>query len=71
MANSRILAAIFAATLTAARLPGAATGSDRRRAGQAGAPAKESFRTWTWNKVSGNWKRMARRGEGALGQAHP
>ena len=21
-------------------------------------PAKESFRTWTWNKVSGNWKRM-------------
>lgn len=22
------------------------------------APAKESFRSWTWNKVSGNWKRM-------------
>jgi uncharacterized protein YjbJ (UPF0337 family) len=22
------------------------------------APAKESLRTWTWNKVSGNWKRM-------------
>ena len=21
-------------------------------------PAKESFRTWTWNKVSGNWKRV-------------
>ncbi|RKE67687.1 uncharacterized protein YjbJ (UPF0337 family) [Pseudorhodoplanes sinuspersici] len=22
------------------------------------APAKEGFRTWSWNKVSGNWKRM-------------
>lgn len=22
------------------------------------APPKESFRTWTWNKVAGNWKRM-------------
>ncbi len=21
-------------------------------------PAKESFAAWTWNKVSGNWKRM-------------
>lgn len=21
-------------------------------------PAKEGFATWTWNKVSGNWKRM-------------
>ncbi|MET0868380.1 MAG: CsbD family protein, partial [Pseudorhodoplanes sp.] len=21
-------------------------------------PVKEGFGTWTWNKVSGNWKRM-------------
>ena len=54
MANSRILAAILAATMAAALMPGAATAQTAAKP----APAKEGFGSWTWNKVSGNWKRM-------------
>ena len=57
MANSRILAAILAATMAAALISVAATAQTAATPAKQ-APAKESFRTWTWNKVSGNWKRM-------------
>ncbi|HWV53360.1 CsbD family protein [Pseudorhodoplanes sp.] len=53
MAKSRILATAVAACLLCA--PGALA---QTAPTAQSAPAKESFRTWTWNKVSGNWKRM-------------
>ena len=60
MVKSRILAAALAALLLAA--PGAygqtAPSTAPAPAKEKAAPAKETFRTWTWNKVSGNWKRM-------------
>ena len=56
MANSRILASILAAMMSVALIPGAVMAQTAAPAKQA--PAKESFRTWTWNKVSGNWKRL-------------
>jgi uncharacterized protein YjbJ (UPF0337 family) len=54
MAKSRILAAALAALIMAA----APAAIAQTTAPAATAPAKESFRTWSWNKVSGNWKRM-------------
>lgn len=57
MANSRILAAILAATMVVALMPGAVA-AQTAAAPANQAPAKEGFRSWTWNKVSGNWKRM-------------
>lgn len=63
MTNSRILAAIFAGTMAAAAVPGISgaqtPAAPAKEAPAKPAPAKESFRTWSWNKVSGNWKRMA------------
>lgn len=53
MAKSRILA-----TTLAAFLIGGAPGAQAQPTGKESPPAKETFRTWTWNKVSGNWKRM-------------
>jgi uncharacterized protein YjbJ (UPF0337 family) len=50
MAKSRIFAAALAASLVFAPSVLAQTSQP--------APAKESLRTWTWNKVSGNWKRV-------------
>jgi uncharacterized protein YjbJ (UPF0337 family) len=58
MANSRILAMTLVAALTAGLAPGLAR-AQTAAAPAKQAPAKESFRSWTWNKVSGNWKRMA------------
>ena len=54
MVKSRILAATLAALMMAA----APAASAQSPAPAEKAPAKETFRTWTWNKVSGNWKRM-------------
>jgi uncharacterized protein YjbJ (UPF0337 family) len=54
MVKSRILAAALAALMTAATPAAIAQTS----ALAAPAPAKETLRSWTWNKVSGNWKRM-------------
>lgn len=58
MTNSRILAAILATTMATVLVPGGAS-AQTPAAPAKQAPAKESFRAWTWNKVSGNWKRMA------------
>lgn len=59
MATSTLAAAALAAllatmTATAAQTPAAAPPAAAKQA----PAAKESLRTWTWNKVSGNWKRM-------------
>jgi uncharacterized protein YjbJ (UPF0337 family) len=56
MADSRILASILAAMMSVALISGAVMAQTAAPAHQA--PAKEGFRSWTWNKVSGNWKRM-------------
>ena len=61
MAKSTLAAAALAALLAtmtgaAAQTPAAAPAAPPA-ARQAPAP-KESLRAWTWNKVSGNWKRM-------------
>jgi uncharacterized protein YjbJ (UPF0337 family) len=53
MLKSTILAAGLAALLIAAPAARAQTPPIVNPG-----PAKETFRTWTWNKVSGNWKRM-------------
>jgi uncharacterized protein YjbJ (UPF0337 family) len=55
MLKSRILAAALAALMMTAT-PAAI--AQTTTAPAAKAPAKETFRTWSWNKVSGNWKRM-------------
>jgi uncharacterized protein YjbJ (UPF0337 family) len=57
MAKSTILAAMLSALLAAgaqAQTPAPPAAAPSAKP----APAKESFRSWTWNKVSGNWKRM-------------
>ena len=54
MVKSRILAAALAALLAA--MPAALAQVAAPPAEKA--PAKNTLRTWTWNKVSGNWKRM-------------
>lgn len=54
MVKSRILAAALAGALILA--PGLVPGALAQKAEPA--PAKETIRSWTWNKVSGNWKRM-------------
>lgn len=63
MTSSRILAAILAGTVAAVAVPGISVAqtpaAPAKEAPAKSAPAKESFRTWTWNKVSGNWKRMS------------
>ncbi len=56
MVKSRILAVALAAGLLAAPVAYAQTPAPATA--PASAPAKEGFRSWTWNKVSGNWKRM-------------
>ena len=55
MVKSRLVAAglaalLFATPVAHAQAP-AATPAQKP-------PVKETFRSWTWNKVSGNWKRM-------------
>lgn len=57
MVKSRILAAALAGCLTLSAAPGAFAQKAPAQASET-APPKETFRTWTWNKVSGNWKRM-------------
>ncbi|WP_428519187.1 CsbD family protein [Pseudorhodoplanes sp.] len=57
MAKSRIPAAALAAILLAAPVAQAQTPPAAAPKAEA-APAKETFRTWTWNKVAGNWKRV-------------
>jgi|GEM_PF-2901355 len=63
MTGSRTLATILVTTMAAVWGPcPAGAQSPEAPAKQAPAkqaPAKESIRTWTWNKVAGNWKRMA------------
>jgi uncharacterized protein YjbJ (UPF0337 family) len=57
MAKSTILAAMLSALLAAgaqAQTPAPPAAAPSAKP----APAKEGFRSWTWNKVSGNWKRM-------------
>jgi uncharacterized protein YjbJ (UPF0337 family) len=56
MVKSQILAAALAAFLAAAH--GAQAQTPPLQPAPKAAPAKETFRTWTWNKVAGNWKRM-------------
>ncbi|MET0277269.1 MAG: CsbD family protein [Pseudorhodoplanes sp.] len=72
MVKSTIRAAYAAAILTMAIVAGAqaqtppaqvpaappAPAAKQAPAKETSKPAKESFGTWTWNKVSGNWKRM-------------
>ena len=62
MTYSRILAAILAATMAAIG-PGIASAqtpaTSVKEAPAKQAPAKESLRTRSWNKVAGSWKRMA------------
>ncbi|HEX6259565.1 MAG TPA: CsbD family protein [Woeseiaceae bacterium] len=56
MVKSRILAAAVAAFLISA--PNVFAQSSPPAPAKAQPAAKETFRSWTWNKVSGNWKRM-------------
>lgn len=56
MAKSRILVAILAAGLLLA--PAAQAQTAQPAPAKSQPAAKETMRTWTWNKVSGNWKRM-------------
>jgi uncharacterized protein YjbJ (UPF0337 family) len=62
MVKSTILAAVLSGLLAMsaqAQTPPAQAPAAAAPAKQVPAKAaKESFRTWTWNKVSGNWKRM-------------
>jgi uncharacterized protein YjbJ (UPF0337 family) len=56
MVKSRILAAVLAAGLL---FPlGAQAQTAQPAPAKAQPAAKETLRSWTWNKVSGNWKRM-------------
>jgi uncharacterized protein YjbJ (UPF0337 family) len=57
MVKSRILAAALAGGLMLAPAAQAQTPAAAGPKPQS-APARETVRTWTWNKVSGNWKRM-------------
>ena len=57
MAISRIMIVIVAALLSVGLALGGAH-AQTAAAPAKQAPAKESLRTWTWNKVAGNWKRM-------------
>ena len=57
MVKSRILAAALAGCLTLSAAPAAFAQNAPAQASEPAAP-KESFRIWTWNKVSGNWKRL-------------
>lgn len=57
MVKSQILAVALVAFLTGTQGLQAQTPPPAKPA-PAAAPAKETLRTWTWNKVSGNWKRM-------------
>lgn len=43
---------------TPAAAPSAAQAVEKPAPAKEVKPAKEGIRTWTWNKVSGNWKRM-------------
>ncbi|HWV42879.1 CsbD family protein [Pseudorhodoplanes sp.] len=56
MAKSRLLAVVLLGLLVPGA--GAVAQTPPAAAPATSAPAKESLRTWTWNKVSGNWKRM-------------
>jgi uncharacterized protein YjbJ (UPF0337 family) len=58
MVKSRILAAALVGGLMLAPAAQAQTPPPAAAAAGQAAPAKESLRTRTWNKVSGNWKRM-------------
>ncbi len=62
MTNSRIPAlsviGLLAIGLMAGPVAAQSPAAPAKPAPAAKAPAKESLRTWTWNKVSGNWKRM-------------
>lgn len=51
-----VLVAVLLTTMTAtaAQTPAASAPPAAKQA----PAAKESLRSWTWNKVSGNWKRM-------------
>ena len=60
MVKSTILAAVISGLLAGgaqAQTPQAPAAAPAAQQAPA-KPAKESFRSWTWNKVSGNWKRM-------------
>ena len=58
ISSLRVLALVAALALgmTLSLAPGAAFAQPA--ATPTKSPAKESVRTWTWNKVAGNWKRM-------------
>lgn len=57
MAISRIMIVAVAALLSVGLAPSGAH-AQTATAPAKQVPAKENFRTWTWNKVAGNWKRM-------------
>lgn len=57
MVKSRILAAALAGCLTLSAAPGAFAQATPAKPSDPASP-KETYRSWTWNKVSGNWKRM-------------
>ena len=61
MAKSTLAAAALAAllaTMTGATAQTPATAQAAQPAARQAPAPKESLRSWTWNKVSGNWKRM-------------
>ena len=58
MAISRLRALALIAGLTLGMAVNLAPGATFAQPAAAPAPAKDSIRTWTWNKVAGNWKRM-------------
>ncbi len=70
MVKSTILAAVYLmASLVAsmavaqaqtppAQAPAAAPAPAKQAPAKEAKPKKEGFGAWTWNKVSGNWKRM-------------
>jgi uncharacterized protein YjbJ (UPF0337 family) len=62
MVKVRRLAAAAGLALSAGSGPAAlAQGTAQTMATPAkaeAAPARQTFRAWTWNKVAGNWKRM-------------
>lgn len=64
MAKSRILAGVLAAVLLLALAAQESTQAQAQTPPTAApkteaAPAKETFRTKAWNKISGNWKRVS------------
>src|SRR6187399_3564004 len=50
--------ALIAVPAQAQTPPAAAPAPAKEAPAKAAKPAKEGFGAWTWNKVSGNWKRM-------------